>query len=225
MEQLNGIFRGAAKEKWLEFPWALCETLAVLTLSFRDIISLQLTANFNSLRSLNLTGVHISRNVVERLLSSDYVKLENVFSASNLKNLTIVNLCSSGKFWVVGGFEPELQISAPKLVSFCYSCAYEDKDVNHIFCPSSFTGLDRAKTLTLSTLAVKHFASTTSNLSWDTFILDKLNHLGLELRYNANQLTEKNLSQMETMCRNSSSSPSKDECCSRFNLPLGSNLL
>ncbi|KAL0429148.1 UNVERIFIED_CONTAM: putative F-box/FBD/LRR-repeat protein [Sesamum radiatum] len=258
-EQLNGLLRVAARQKVqelcfldgdytadeLEFPRVLCETLTQLTVNFRDTIPLRVTAVFSSLRSLNLTRVLISCDVAQKLLSSDCVKLENVYLedcqvrdveeisilACNLKNLTIVNVCTYEKFWVVGSFDSKLRISAPNLISFCYigpmlrgfallntmslesasirllrvPRGYEDEYKNHLLCPARFIGLNHAKALTLSTLVVKwglqrdmlkvfieclklHCSLAYGELLWDTFILDNLNHLELELRYNANYI-------------------------------------
>lgn len=208
-EQLNGLLRVAARQKVqelcfldgdytadeLEFPRVLCETLTALTVNFRDTIPLRVTAVLSNLRSLILTRVLISGDAAEKLLSSDCVKLENVYledcqvrdleqinvSASNLKNLTIVNVCTCEKFWVVGCFDSKLIICAPNLLSFCYIgpmlCGfalvntaslknasirllrvprgYEDEYKNHLLCPERFIGLNNAKALTLSTLVVK----------------------------------------------------------------------
>ncbi|XP_020547129.1 FBD-associated F-box protein At4g13985-like [Sesamum indicum] len=241
-EQLNGLLRVAARQKVqelcfldgdytadeLDFPRVLCETLTQLTVNFRDTIPLRVTAVFSSLRSLNLTRVLISSDVAQKLLSSDCVKLENVYLedcqvrdveeisilACNLKNLTIVNVCTYEKFWVVGSFDSKLRIFAPNLISFCYigpmlrgfallntmslesasirllrvPRGYEDEYKNHLICPARFIGLNHAKALTLSTLVVKYFCPAYGELLWDTFILDNLNHLELELRYNANYI-------------------------------------
>ncbi|KAI3444813.1 hypothetical protein Pfo_001478, partial [Paulownia fortunei] len=241
-EQLNGLLRVASRQKVqelcfldgdytadeLEFPRVLCETLTVLTMNFRDTIPLRVTAVFSSLRSLNLTRVLISCDAAEKLLSSGCVKLENVYledcqvrdieqiniSACNLKYLTIVNVCTCEKFWVVGCFDSKLRICAPNLLSFCYigpmlrgfalvntvslknasirllrvPRGYDDGYKNHLFCPAKFNGLNYAKTLTLSTLVVKYFCPAYSELLWDTFILDNVNLLEVELRYNANYI-------------------------------------
>ncbi|XP_012833969.1 PREDICTED: putative F-box/FBD/LRR-repeat protein At1g78760 isoform X3 [Erythranthe guttata] len=227
--QINGLLRVAARQKvqelsildgdytayGLEFPRVLCDTLAVLTVNFHDTIPLRVTAVFSNIRSLKLTRVHISGNAAEKLLSSGCAKLEDVYledcqvgdleqidiSAGNLKNLTIVNVCTLDKFWVVGCFDSKLRVCAPNLLSFCYigpmllgfalvdtgslknvrvrllrvPKGYEDEYKNHVLCPERFIGFNNAKTLTLSTVVVK----------WDTFLLDNVNRLELELRHNA----------------------------------------
>ncbi|KAG8391495.1 hypothetical protein BUALT_Bualt01G0193700 [Buddleja alternifolia] len=242
-DQLNGLLRVAAKQKIqefcfhdgdytaneLEFPRVLCETLTVLNLSFRDSIPLRVMAAFINLRSLYLRGVLILRDVAEKLLSSDCIKLENVhledcqvgynvelinISACNLKILTLVNVCTWDKFWAVCSFDSKLRICAPKLSSFCYigpmlhgfelvntvslkhvlirllrvPRGYENEFKNRLLCPASFIGFNYANALTLSTLVVKYFSPAYSESLWDTFMLDNLNCLELELRYNANYI-------------------------------------
>ncbi|KAL7120933.1 hypothetical protein ACP275_02G152300 [Erythranthe tilingii] len=237
--QINGLLRVAARQKvqelsildgdytayGLEFPRVLCDTLAVLTVNFHDTIPLRVTAVFSNIRSLKLTRVHISGNAAEKLLSSGCAKLEDVYledcqvgdleqidiSAGNLKNLTIVNVCTLDKFWVVGCFDSKLRVCAPNLLSFCYigpmllgfalvdtgslknvtvrllrvPKGYEDEYKNHGLCPERFIGFNNAKTLTLSTVVVKYFCPTYCESQWDTFLLDNVNRLELELRHNA----------------------------------------
>lgn len=148
VDQLNGLLRFASKQKVkelclvdgdytsseLEFPRSLCESLTMLTLKSRDSIPFRVSTVFNSLKSLSLTSVTISRDVAERLLSNGCIKLEDVLledcqvkdleeihvSATNLKILTILNISTYEKLWFLGCFDSLIRICAPNLLSFIY---------------------------------------------------------------------------------------------------------
>ncbi|GFP90505.1 putative F-box/FBD/LRR-repeat protein at3g59240 [Phtheirospermum japonicum] len=237
-DQLNGLIRvvgwrkvqefsllgGDYASDELEFHRGACETLTALTLNFYDTIALRVAAVFSNLRTLSLRGVCITNDAAKKLFSDGCGKLEDVnledcqirdieqidISARNLKILTIVNVCTCEKFWVVGSFDCMLRISAPNLVSFSFvgpmllgfvlvdtvslknvtirlmrvPKGYNTKYKNHVLCPARFVGLNTAKTLTLSSLFVNYFCPTFSD-SWAAFILDNVSHLELEVRYRA----------------------------------------
>ncbi|XP_051145302.1 putative F-box/FBD/LRR-repeat protein At5g22670 isoform X2 [Andrographis paniculata] len=152
---------------------------------------------------IKLEEIHLEDCQIGNVLQIDII-------ASHLKYMTIVNVSTTeGALWYVGSFDTLIKISAPNLLSFSYvgpllrGLVFEDTTSldkvtirllrvpiqsqykNHLYCPARFIGLNHAKTLILSSFVVKHFSRAYNNVSWDSFILDKVTSLEVEIKYSA----------------------------------------